>query len=196
MTKIENAFALLDDYNKQDPRKMQWEGIEYPVEYFHALQLHRWVTKLAPEASTVLLLASRCQHIGRWQILRSKYPKGKPGYYAWRQTLAKFHAETAGVLLSEGGYDAATVKAVQRILLKEQLLKNGDVQIMENALCLVFLQFQYEDFITTHDDEMVIKVLKTSWNKMSDPGREAALKLDYSEKGKLLIEKALELNKS
>jgi hypothetical protein len=196
MTKRENVFALFDAYNEKDPRKIEWEGISYAVEHFYALQLYNWVIKLKPDAQEPLLIASRCQHIGRWQITRSQYPKGKVGYFTWRHTLAKFHAETAGALLAEGGYDAVTIKLVQRILLKEQLIKNGDVQVMEDALCLVFLEFQYENFLSTHDEDMILKILKTSWNKMDESGREAALKLTYSEKGKALLEKALDLNKA
>lgn len=196
MTKRENVFALFDAYNQQDPRKIEWEGISYPFEYFYSLQLYTWVMKLKPDAQEPLVLAARCQHIGRWHITRSQYPKGKAGYFNWRRTLAQFHAETAGSLLAEGGYDAVTIKLVQRILLKEQLIKNGDVQVMEDALCLVFLQFQYENFLATHEEDMILKIMKTSWNKMSEQGREEALKLTYSEKGKALLEKALDLNKA
>ena len=189
--RIEKVLEQFDSYNKQDPHSVTWDSIAYPAEYFYALQLYEWVKKLAPQASEDLLLASRCQHIGRWKIPRNQYPPGKAGYYNWRNDLAKFHAETAGKLMTAAGYNEEEIKTVQHILLKENLRKDGVVQVMENALCLVFLQFQYEDFIAKHDDEMVIRILQKTWQKMTGPGREAALMLDFSEKGKKLMMMAL-----
>lgn len=191
LERIEKALELFDAYNMQDPNLITWDGIAYPAEYFYALQLYGWVKKLEPQAGEDLLLASRCQHIGRWKIPRNQYPPGKAGYYKWRNDLAKFHAATAGKLLSEAGYQEEEIKAVQHILLKENLRKDEVVQVMENALCLVFLQFQYEDFITKHDDQMVIRILQKTWRKMTGSGKEAALSLDFGEKGKALLMMAL-----
>lgn len=189
--RTEKALELFDAYNKQDPNQITWDGIAYPAEHFYALQLYEWVKKLEPQAGEDLLLASRCQHIGRWKIPRNQYPAGKAGYYQWRNDLAKFHADTAGKLLGEAGYQEEEIKAVQHILLKENLRKDEVVQVMENALCLVFLQFQYEDFITKHDDQLVIRILQKTWRKMTGPGKEAALLLDFGEKGKRLLIQAL-----
>ena len=189
--RIEKVFNLFDDYNKQDPNIITWDAIAYPAEYFYAMQLYEWVKKLEPQAGEDLLLASRCQHIGRWKIPRNQYPSGKAGYYNWRNDLAKFHADEAGRLLSEAGYQEEEINAVRHILLKENLRKDEVVQVMENALCLVFLQFQYEDFITKHDDQMVIRILQKTWRKMTGSGKEAALSLDFGEKGKALLMLAL-----
>ena len=189
--RTEKALELFDAYNKKDPNFITWDGIAYPAEYFYAMQLYGWVKKLESQAGEDLLLASRCQHIGRWKIPRNQYPSGKAGYYKWRNDLAKFHADTAGILLAEAGYQEEEIRTVQHILLKENLRKDEVVQVMENALCLVFLQFQYEDFITKHDDQMVIRILKKTWRKMTGPGKEAALSLDFREKGKALLMTAL-----
>ncbi len=191
MNKLDKAFELFDNYNKQDPHIIKWNEVEYPAEYFYALQLYEWIKKLEPNASETLSLASRSQHIGRWKIPRDKYPKGKAGYYKWRTELAKFHANTAGDLMHEAGYGNDEIKAVQHIILKESLRRDEEVQAMENALCLVFLEFQYEDFITKHDDEMVIRILRKTWNKMSEPGRKAALSLTFNGRGKGLLMQAL-----
>jgi hypothetical protein len=191
MTRLEKAFSLFDAYNSEDPNVVMWEGKEYPAETFYALQLHHWVHQLKPDAGEALLLASRCQHIGRWKIPREHYLNTKAGYLNWRADLAKFHAATACKLLEQAGYDAGEIQHVQHILLKENLKLDDEVQVMENALCLVFLQFQYEDFLMKHDEEKVIRILRKSWKKMSDPGRDAALQLHYSEKGKDLVMKAL-----
>ncbi len=191
MTKLEKAFELFDAFNKQDPGTITWEGIAYPAEYFYAVQLHNWVLKLAPAAGEMLLLASRSQHIGRWKVPRNSYPEGKSAYLRWRTDLAKYHAETTGEFMLQAGYSVEEVKAVQQIIRKEQLRLNPEVQVIENALCLVFLQFQYEDFIAKHDDKKVITIIKKSWAKMTEPGRDAAMNLHFSEKGKALLLEAL-----
>jgi hypothetical protein len=45
-------------------------------------------------------------------------------------------------------------------------------------LCLVFLEFQYEDFRKEHDEEQVTRIIRKTWKKMSDNGRAAALALN------------------
>lgn len=191
MNKLVKAFDLFDTYNKQDPNIMVWEHTSYPAAYFFALQLYNWVTALNRDASEALLLASRSQHIGRWISARTSYPEGKAGYLQWRMDLAKFHASKAAELLVEAGYDGEIIEHVQRIILKKNLRTDPEVQTMENALCLVFLQYQYEEFIHKHDEKKVIRVLQKSWSKMSQAGRDAALTLPYSDEGKALLEKAL-----
>ena len=191
MNKLDKAFQLFDAYNKRDPHRIIWGEAEYPAEYFFALQLYNWVIKLAPKANESLLLASRCQHLGRWKIPRDQYPLGKAGYLTWRSNLAKFHASEAAELLKEAGYNDHEIRDVQHILLKQNLKTDEVVQVMENALCLVFLEFQLDDFIQKHDEEKVIRILQKSWKKMSEPGRQAALQLNYSPIAKPLVEKAL-----
>jgi hypothetical protein len=192
MTKMEQAFHLFDTYNQQDPSEVKWNGQHYPSEYFYALKLYEWVKKLDPEASEPLLLASRCQHIGRWEIARTAYPEGKVGYLKWRNDLSKFHAQKATEILQSLGYEREIIDRVNEIILKKRLKSDTEVQTMENALCLVFLEFQYDDFIKKHPAEKMIGILQKTWAKMSEPGRQAASSLSYSETGKLLLNKALE----
>jgi hypothetical protein len=191
MEKLTKAFELFDNYNKQDPRKVTWEGKEYPVEYFYALQLHNWLLKLESKPGESLMIASRCQHIGRWKIPRNQYPAGKAGYLRWRKDLAQFHASTAENLLTQAGYGRDEIDKVMHILLKENLKNDAEVQSMENALCLVFLEFQLGEFMTRHDDNKVIRILQKSWKKMSDPGKNAALTLSFTPEAKALLEKAV-----
>jgi hypothetical protein len=188
---INRAITLFDTLNRQDPKLVLSNGMYYPSEYFYALQLHNWVKKLESNPSEALQLASRSQHIGRWQISREQYPPGKPGYYKWRTDLAKYHASKAGELMLEAGYEQEQIKAVQHIILKEDLKTDPEVQVMENALCLVFLEFQYPDFLKKHEEQKIIKILQRSWTKMTVAGREAALTINYTDQGRALIEKAL-----
>lgn len=191
MNKLEKAFNLFDEYNKQSPEHITREGKEFPVEYFYALKLYDWVKKLQPDASEALLLASRSQHIGRWKIPRSAFPDDRVGYLKWRSDLAKFHAATVSELLEIVGYDQNMRDKVKEIILKQKLKLNPDVQTMENALCLVFLEFQFDDLISKQSEEKMIDILRKTWAKMSDPGRNMALTLSYSEVANSLLGKAL-----
>lgn len=191
MDKLEQAFTLFDNYNKQSPEHIMWQGEEFPSEYFYALKLYDWVKKLEPDAPEALLLASRSQHIGRWEIARKSYPDGRVGYLKWRSDLAKFHAQKASELLLEAGYDETTINRVKQIILKQRIKADDDVQTIENALCLVFLEFQFDDLIQKLSEEKMIDILQKTWGKMSAPGQEAALAMQYSEEASTLLKKAL-----
>jgi len=189
--KTEQAFELFDQYNRQSPEKISYQGTEYPSEYFYALRLHEWVRKLEPEASEALLLASRAQHIGRWEIARNSYPDGRVGYLKWRSDLSKFHAAKASEIMASVGYDQEMTDRVSEIIQKKKLKHDHEVQTIENALCLVFLEFQYDDLISKHSEEKIVDILRKTWGKMSEPGQKAAFTLTYSEKGMELLKKAL-----
>jgi predicted SnoaL-like aldol condensation-catalyzing enzyme len=191
MTKLEQAFQLFDDYNRNSPETVSRDGKTYPAEYFYALKLHEWVEKLDPAASEALLLASRCQHIGRWKIQRSTYPDGRKGYLQWRSDLSKFHAETASTILKSIGYDNVIIEKVSEIVQKKHRRTAHDVQTMEDALCLVFLEFQFDDLVSKQPEDKMIDILHKTWAKMSGPGKEQALNIPFSASGSALINKAL-----
>ncbi|WP_159467681.1 DUF4202 domain-containing protein [Dyadobacter sp. 3J3] len=191
MDKLERAFILFDSYNKQSPEHIIWKGEEFPSEYFYALKLYDWVNKLEPDAPEALLLASRSQHIGRWEIARKSYPDGRLGYLKWRSDLAKFHAEKSAQLMLEAGYDDIVINRVKQIILKQKIKSDNDVQTIENALCLVFLEFQFDELIQKLSEEKMIDILQKTWAKMSVQGQEAALAMHHSEEGNMLLKKAL-----
>ncbi len=193
MTQLQAAFDLFDTYNRNDPRTFEWEGTSYPQEYFFAIKLHERVLMLDPQASEELLLASRCQHIGRWEMPRESYPEGREAYLKWRKDLALRHAKIASDLMRQVGYTDERISRVTEILLKKRIKVDADVQTMENALCLIFLEFQYEDFRKKYadDPEKMINILYRSLSKMDAHGHAFALQLTYSEGGAELVQAAL-----
>ncbi|MFD2960613.1 MULTISPECIES: DUF4202 domain-containing protein [Olivibacter] len=190
--KLQQAFDLFDAYNKRDPNRIIWEGQSFPQEYFLAIKLHDWIKKLDPQAEETLLLASRCQHIGRWEIPRESYAPDREGYLKWRKELAIYHAKKASEILKEVGYSTDQINAVQNIILKKKIKVNSAVQTMENALCLVFLAYQYEEFYRKHRDK-IVNILKKSLLKMDAHGHSFALSLPYSPDGHEYIKEALKL---
>lgn len=185
------AMEAFDTANSKDPNFIEVNGFEKPYELIYANWLYEWIMKLNPNAIEELQLAAKCQHIKRWEIPRSKYPEGLKGYTKWKKELAEYHADEAGKILKQVGYDEVVVDRVRSINLKKNLKADSDVQTMEDALCLVTLQYQIEGFSLKHDDEKMIGIIQKTWAKMSDRAKEEALKLSYSERVLSLIQRAV-----
>jgi len=188
---FERAIARFDAANAEDPNQETDRGEARPRELVYAQHMAAWLDKLEPAASEALRLAARCQHIRRWTIPRSRYPMGREGYKQWRTALARFHAETAGAILKEVGYDEATIKRVQSLVRKERLKVDPESQLLEDVVDLVFLENYFADFSKKHDEEKLKGILRKTWEKMSKRGREAALALPLAPELRALVEKAL-----
>jgi len=181
------ALARFDAENARDPH--QEEG--RPRELLYAERLTGWVKKLAPDASEALLLAARSQHICRWESPRENYPATRAGYLKWRADLKKFHAEKSGGILRELGYDEATIRQVQELNLKKNFPADPACRVLEDALCLVFLEFQFAPLAAKSDDDKMVNALRKSWEKMTEAARAEALKLSFGERESALIQRAL-----
>lgn len=184
---FEAALSRFDEENTRDPSQEHGQ----PRELLYAERLTNWVLRLSPNASEALRLAARCQHLCRWKIPRNDYPMTRAGYLKWRADLKKFHAQHSGEILREVGYDEDTIRRVQDLNLKKNFPADAECRVLEDALCLVFLEFQLSDLAAKTDDDKMINALKKSWEKMTEAARAEALKLNYPEREKGLIQKAL-----
>src|SRR5207253_9480228 len=119
-------------------------------------------------------------------------PLTRPGYLKWREDLKKFHAEKAGAILRAVGYPEETVAKVQALNLKKNFPQDPDSRLLEDALCLVFLEFQFAELAAKTTDDKMINALQKSWKKMTPAAREQAMKLNYGPREQALIERALE----
>lgn len=180
-----------DEENSQDPNSESVEGATRPRELVYAQWLTDWVLKLCPGASEELRLAARCQHLCRWKIPRHSYPMTRPGYLKWREDLKRFHAERAGEILRETGYPDSTIARVQELNLKKNFPNDPEGRVLEDALCLVFLERQLADLAAKTADDKVITALQKSWKKMTPNAHAEALKLPYGPREKALVERAL-----
>jgi hypothetical protein len=190
--RFQHAIAAIDAANAADPNLLKTPEGERPKELVHSELLTDWVRQLQPEASEPLLLAARAHHIRRWVTPRSSYPKGRSGYLKWRRDLHRYHASEVARILEQAGYEPEIVTRVQQIVRKERLTLDPEVQTLEDALCLVFLQLQLDETAgRVADDEKMVVVLRKSWRKMSPAGREFALGLDLSAEGRELVRRAL-----
>lgn len=185
------AIGHFDELNAADPNCELDGGATHAREWLNARRLSGWVMRLAPDASEVLRLASRCQHLCRWKIPRSRYEMTRAGYHQWRNELKKFHAEQSAKILREAGYDEETIARVQALNLKKNFPGDPESRVLEDALCLVFLQFQFSEFAAKTERDKIINALRKSWKKMTPAAHAHALSLAFGERERALVEEAL-----
>ena len=191
--RFEAALHRFDEENARDPNTETADGVVQPREWLYARRLSDWVGRLCPDASEPLRLAARCQHLCRWEIPRSSYPMTRAGYLQWRANLKKFHAQKAGDILRELGYPEAVVRCVQDLNLKKHFPDDPETRVLEDALCLVFLEYQLADLAVKTAEDKTVNALQKSWQKMTPAGRAEALKLNYGPREKVLLERALKI---
>ena len=190
-TRFETAIALIDKKNAEDPNTYQVSGLEYPKELLYSQRMSRKLLQFKPNASRALLIAARAQHICRWKIARDEYPMDRVGYLKWRETLKKMHADLTSEILNQVGYNSEFIERVSFLINKKLIKKNEETQILEDTICLVFLDYYFEEFAEKHNDDKVVDILRKTWGKMSEEGHAEALKLKLSDKALSLIKQAI-----
>lgn len=190
-SRFETAIQKIDSANSQDPHREIFQGKEYPKELLYSIRMSAWMDKLRPEATEVLKLAARAQHLRRWEIPRSHYPMDRTGYLKWRIFLYSYHAEKTSEILRESGYDAETLGKVSTLLLKQNIKTNPEMQLLEDVICLVFLENYFADFSKQHEEEKMIPIVQKTWKKMSEEGHREALQIPMSSEAAALVKKAL-----
>ena len=191
LQRFEAAIRRFDEENSRDPNLEIAEGVARPRELVYAQRLTDWVLKLCPDASEALRLAARCQHICRWTIRRDSYPPTRAGYLKWREELKRFHAEKAEGILRELGYPEQIVARVQALNLKKEFPHDPESRVLEDALCLMFLQYQFAGLAARTAEDKMINALRKSWNKMTPSAHRQALELIYGPREKSLLDRAL-----
>ncbi|WP_024770397.1 DUF4202 domain-containing protein [Aquimarina macrocephali] len=189
--KLAEAYINIDKANAEDPNKEEINNVFVSKELIYGQRMTDTIEDFEPNAPEALKLAARSQHICRWKIPRKNYAMDRIGYLKWREELKRFHALKASEILEKVGYDTETINRVSFLIQKKKLKKDKDTQTLEDVICLVFLNFYYEDFLAKHTDQKIIDILQKTWRKMSEKGHESALQLSYSEKALDLIKEAL-----
>jgi hypothetical protein len=185
------AIARFDAENARDTKSATCDGVTVPHELAYARWLTEWVLRLKPDASEPLRLAARCQHLCRWEIPRESYPATRAGYLKWRQVLKEFHADKAAEILRELGYGEDVIRQVRDLNLKKNFPADADCQVLEDALCLVFLERQFTNLAAKATEEQMITALQKCWAKMTPAAHAEALKLNYTDAEKRLLNMAL-----
>ncbi len=190
--RLAEAFRLFDAANAEDPN-LEPDATGQPVskEVLYAQRMTACLARVAPDAPETVQLAARCQHIRRWAIPRADFPLTRPGYHQWRNALKKYHAELAGHLLAQAGYEPALISRVQELVQKLRLRDDPEVQLLEDVICLVFLEYYFLPFAAQHPAEKVIEIVQKTWPKMTERGHALALQLPFAPEARVLLAKAL-----
>ncbi len=191
LARFEAAITEFDAQNSADPNRVNTEAGLQPRELVYAQWLTAWVLRLDPNASEELRLAARSQHLCRWMIPRESYPMTRAGYLRWRQDLKGFHADKAGAVLRRFGYPEEMVARVQSLNLKQEFPRDPDTRVLEDALCLVFLEHQFQELAAKLPREKMLSALKKTWNKMTSSARVYAQALPFTPLQRELLDQAL-----
>jgi hypothetical protein len=174
--RYENAIARFDAANAEDPNAESTDGVAEPRELVYARRMTAMLERFAPDAPEAVRLAVRCQHICRWEIPRSSYPRTPEGYQAWRVRLLDHHAGLAARILRDAGYDEGMIARIASIVRKERLKKSPEAQLLEDVAALVFLEHTVAGFVAGHPEYGEAKlrdILQKTFRKMSPRGRGA-----------------------
>lgn len=168
---LQQVLDAIDEANAADPNL---EG-GTPAALLYGHRMSEELGRLFPQAADPLRIAARGQHIERWTSPRSSYPAGKAGYHAWRRDLARHHADRVGEIMAAAGYPEDEIEAAARMLRKEGLKRDADVQALEDVICFVFLKWYFTPFAARHEDSKVLDIVQKTARKMSDEGRARVL---------------------
>jgi hypothetical protein len=195
---FEAVIAAIDAVNAEDVRETVVDGKPYPFETVYADRMTETLENLYPDASEILRIAARAQHIRRWEIPRDTYPKNREGYQKWRLSLRAMHAELVGVIMGQNGYSAKDIERVGMFLKKEQLKRDAESQALENVVDVVFLAYYWDDFVAKYphyDDDKLIDIVGKTLRKMSTKGHQAALALSLPEETTRIVLAAVDREK-
>lgn len=190
--RLDPVLRCIDAANTADPNQEIWQGVSYPKELIYGQRMSEWLARLSPDAGELLQIAARGQHIRRWEVPRSSYPATREGYLRWRGFLYGFHGERVGELMAEAGYSPEEVARVKAILAKRGMKTDLEVQLIEDAACLVFLEYHFSEFAAAQDEEKLLGIVRKTWAKMSPAARGQALALKFPDSVKPLLARALE----
>jgi hypothetical protein len=185
------ATEALKAVHLQDPNRELNGSEEIPSEWLYISRLLDCMQKVYPDASETLTIAVYCQHLFRWEIKRSTYPEGRTGYYQWRNFLGDYQAEKAAVILKSNGYTDDFIQEVTDILKKLNISRLEESQMLEDVVCLVFLEHYMNDFIQGKSEAQLIQIVQKTWSKMSDHGHRIALELNLPEPTRRIVAQAL-----
>jgi hypothetical protein len=173
-----DVIAAIDNANACDPHVVQIDGRAVPAQLLYGQRMSDTLARMAPDASEQLQIAVRGQHIERWTSPRNGYPAGRAGYLKWRNDLKEFHARRLGEIMAAAGYGLHEAARVGALVRKERLRSDPEVQMLEDVVCVVFLEHYLGDFMGKTGEAKLARILVQTWDKMSAQGHAYADRLD------------------
>ncbi len=189
------GVEAIDGANADDPSVVSVRGEQLPLALAHGRLAVAWVGRLLSEPSEAVLLAARAHHLRRWELPRSGYPEGRPGYLRWRRDQKRRHADDIAVILEAVGYDEADVTRTQALTLRDGLGSatcDPESQAVEDAACLVFLETQLVDLASRVERERMVEVIRKTAAKMSPAALALVAEVPLDTEARTLLALALQ----
>jgi hypothetical protein len=192
--RFNGVIAAIDGANARDPKTVETGGRAVPAELLYGQRMSDTLATMAPDASELLKIAVRGQHIERWTSPRTSYPTGRAGYLKWRSDLKDYHARRLNGIMTAAGYTPQEAARVGALVRKERLRTDPEAQMLEDIACIVFLAYYLEDFLgkTDADDAKLARILAKTWKKMSEQGHAQAGTLNLPPHVLALLKRGLE----
>lgn len=165
--RMQNVLDAIDAANSVDPNMDD----NQPETLLYGKRMTAELNRLFPGASEPLQIAARGQHVERWKLARSEYPEGRTGYLTWRRAQGEHHAQVVADLMAQAGYEPDQIDAVGRMLRKQGIKRDAEVQALEDVICFVFLKWYFQPFASKHSAEKIQSIVEKTARKMSDEGR-------------------------
>ncbi|WP_423207835.1 DUF4202 domain-containing protein [Paracoccus yeei] len=173
MSRLQTAFDAIDKANTADPHL---DETGQPKELLYGQRMTAEQQALYPDASEALQIACRGQHVERWLLPRDAYPMDRPGYLAWRTEQGRRHAARVAGIMREAGYDDEQIVQAERMLTKQGIKRDAQVQALEDVACFTFIRWYLGPFAETRDPDELQRIVEKTARKMSSQARMIALK--------------------
>ncbi|MDO5641006.1 MAG: DUF4202 domain-containing protein [Paracoccus sp. (in: a-proteobacteria)] len=170
--RLTRAFAMIDRANAADPNQ---EGGQ-PAELLYGQRMTENQQRLYPDAGDPLRIACRGQHIERWMLARADFPEGRKGYLDWRAEQGRRHAARVAGIMTDAGYPPDEIAHAEKMLRKEGIKRDHDVQALEDVAVFTFMQHYMAPFAETQSEEEMDRIVRLTARKMSAMARARALK--------------------
>ncbi|WEF23957.1 DUF4202 domain-containing protein [Paracoccus sp. S3-43] len=171
-TRLDHAFQAIDAANARDPNLEDGK----PANLLYGQRMTEQQQRLFPDAPDALRIACRGQHIERWLLPRDAYPMDRAGYLQWRQEQGRRHAERIAGIMADAGYEQDDIAQARKMLTKQGLKRDDQVQALEDVICFTFIRWYLGDFMAEQPDEKMPRIIEKTAAKMSPEGRARALR--------------------
>lgn len=171
-TRLDTVFTAIDRANTKDPNLEEGQ----PAALLYGQRMTAEQQRLFPDASDVLRIACRGQHIERWTLPREEYPKDRAGYLQWRTEQGRRHADRVAGIMADAGYPEGDIQEARKMLTKQGIKRDPEVQALEDVICFTFIRWYLGDFMAEQPDEKMPRIIEKTARKMSAEGRARALR--------------------
>lgn len=172
MTRLQTAFDAIDKANSADPH-LDPEG--RPEALLYGQRMTAEQQALYPGASEPLRIACRGQHVERFLLPRDAYPMDRAGYLAWRTEQGRRHAARIAGIMRDAGYGDEDIAAAGKMLTKQGIKRDGEVQALEDVACFTFIRWYMGPFAEGRDPDELQRIVEKTARKMSAMARARAL---------------------